>query len=71
MKRTLSIWVIYDHPTDYPDDFVARRFAYDRPTDDVKLARNVMELRADMMALGLSCITRSSNDDAKILETWL
>lgn len=71
MTETLSIWVIYDHPTEYPDHFVARRFAYDQPTPDIKLASDIMALRADMLTQGLVCITRSPDDDAKIVETWL
>lgn len=71
MRETLSIWVIYDHPSDHPDHFVARRWSYDRPTADIKLARDVVELRSEMMAMGLACIARAHSDDAKIMETWL
>lgn len=71
MRTTLSIWVVYDHPRDHPDVYVARRFAYDRPTNDIITTHDLTALREDMMARGLTCITRSSNDDAKIMETWL
>lgn len=67
----LTIWTIYDHPTDYPNHFVARRFEYDRATAEVMTSSNLDGLRAKMTARGLICLARHPADDAKIVEVWL
>ena len=71
-----AMWVVYDHPTDYPDKFVARRFDVDRDepkpsasiiiTDDLDKLRDMLQLE-----LGLVKLMRSERDDPKIVETWL
>jgi len=73
---TLAMWTVYDHPTDYPDKYVARRFdvARDgaRPTESIIIMDNLDRLR-DMLAfeMHLTCLPRSPHDDPKIVETWL
>ncbi len=67
----LNMFVVYDHPKDYPAHFVVRRFEYDRPTDDVQLFASLHDLRLMMMYRGLSCLTRNPEDDPVIVETWL
>jgi len=71
MSETLSLWTIYDHPTDYPNNFVARRFDLDRPTPEHIVANSLDELRQMMMNAGLSCLTRNPEDEPHIVETWL
>ena len=76
MMNALAIWTVYDHPTDYPDKFVARRFdvGHDGPklsasviiADDLDKLRRVLEFE-----LRLVRITRSPEDDPKIVENWL
>ena len=34
-KKQLNTWTIFFSPEDYPDQFVARRFYGEEPTDDV------------------------------------
>lgn len=67
----LSIWTVYDHPADYPQFFVARRFEYDQPTEDVLVAKEIDILRNTFRARGLHRMERWDGDDAKIIETWL
>ena len=72
----MIVWVIYDHPKDFPDVFVARpqfvmedhsvvpcKVAWANPDLDV--------IRNALAAIGLTCLTRSPGDDPKIVETWL
>lgn len=68
---TLSLWTIYDHPRDFPNNYVARRFELEQPTSDVILSSDLESLRAELMARGLVCLTRNPADDPVILETWL
>lgn len=71
----LSMWTIYDHPTDYPAGFIARRFEVDgsgaRPTRDVITSDDLDALRAQLVRHGLTPLSRALGDDPKIVETWL
>jgi hypothetical protein len=68
---TLSIWTVYDHPSDFPDRFVARRFVLDQPTEDYLYSEDIGSLRAVLMARGLTKLHRHPSDDPVIMETWL
>jgi len=73
--EALSMWTIYDRPTDYPCFFVAR-LSYVGPsgvpftTPTVLVANGLDELR-EMLPEGLTCIDRSIDDPAQIVEVWL
>jgi hypothetical protein len=76
VSASMAIWTVYDHPTDYPDKFVARRFDIDangpRPSASIIITADLAMLR-DILChkLHLVCLTRSPEDDPKIVETWL
>ena len=69
----LNIWTVYEHPKDYPNNYVVRRWSGDKPTDDVDVFLSLQHARdyikfhtpADV------CIGRSPNDDPCILECWI
>lgn len=71
----LVMWVVYDHPRDHPEQYVARQhivgIAGDQPTDRVMFAATIESIRAALANLGLVCVPRSPADDAVIVETWL
>lgn len=71
----LSIWTVYDHPMDFPNEFVARRFvcAGDEPTATADVERSPMlgAIRAIMESRGLYRVGRMPGDDPKIVEIWL
>lgn len=70
----LNQWIVYDHPTDYPNVWVARRWTVSArgvtPTDDVRTADTVEELRQPLRDAGLIMLTRSPEDDPAISEIW-
>ena len=74
-QNVLIIWTVYDHPTDYPDNFVARRSEC-RPhgvivnTQDMFIADTLSEVR-QLLPRGLIHIGRDPRDDPKIVEVWL
>lgn len=73
-SRGLSLWVVYDHPRDFPDHYVARRWVNGRAQlspDDVVKCGNLQLVRVAMEAKGLTRIDRDPSDDPKILEVWL
>jgi len=66
----IDIWTVYDHPSDWPHGFVARKFVLDQPTNEVFKASTLGQLRA-MLPEGLTCLARSEQDDPVIVECWL
>ena len=69
----LSVWTIYDHPSDYPDCFVMRRSEI-RPgavvsTQEVYTAATLDDLR-HRLPRGLYRQPRMPGDDPVIVETW-
>ena len=71
MNFELNIWVIYDHPTDYPDTYVARRWVGEKPTDDILLSPDLEAVENQLAEWGLTMIGRYSEDDPKIMSVWL
>lgn len=68
---TLDIWTVYDHPSDWPQFYVARRFVMDHPTKDIIMCEALEPLRMELSLMGLTCLARSEQDDPVIVETWL
>ena len=70
----LDIWTVYRFPADYPDQYVARRFAIDsgRPlaTDDIVKATTLDGVR-EQLPPGLFRMGRQAGDDYPIVESWL
>lgn len=72
----MPIWTIYEHPADYPDLFVARRFDIvpGEPeacaTQDILTAASLDELRS-LLPRGLTRIARFHDDEPQIVEVWL
>jgi hypothetical protein len=71
----LPMWVVYDHPTDFPHEFVARCHNVDAkgsyPTDQVLTSMSLDLLRDELAARGLTPLNRMPGDDPKIVEVWL
>jgi hypothetical protein len=70
-RTDLPIWVVYDHPTDFPNNFVARLWLGERVTVAMMIGPNLDRLRAELERMGLVRLDRQPGDDPKILETWL
>jgi len=71
-------WVVYDHPVDYPDSFVARRFVLDRgpqpvPTEEVLVAASLAALRQLVRQQDPNLVRfyRSRDDEPQIVECWM
>lgn len=70
MTTGLPIWTIYDHPSDYPDCFVAHLFMNDQPTN-YRLKHATLDGLRAMLPPELVCLARSPGDDPVIVECWL
>ena len=67
----LSLWVIYDHPRDYPHCYVARRWELDQPTADHLVSPRLDTIRYEMQLRGLVRLQRDPNDEPQIVECWI
>jgi hypothetical protein len=67
-----SLWVIYDRPSDFPTEVVARRFDLktEQPTQDLLRAPTLVALRAQQPA-DATVLPRQKGDDPVIVESWL
>ena len=72
---SLSVWVVYERPTDYPEHYIARRWSVaggkDVPTGDTIVCERLDCLRNALERRGLLKFPRFPVDDPVILETWL
>lgn len=70
VREPFYLWTIFDSPQDFPGLFVARRFNYDRPTDEIRLATSLDTIRAAIPE-GLYRLERNPLDDRSIVESWV
>ena len=77
MDDRVTMWVIYDHPTDHPDHYVAREWLVHtgKRTASIEATANLVEsddlesLR--VLMFGRINIGRYDDDDPKIVEVWV
>lgn len=73
----MPIWVVYKHPSDFPDHYVVRCHRFCCKTHktiqdkDVMLSRDYAPIAQYLDAMGLVKLDRMPEDDPIILETWL
>ena len=72
---TFPIWVVYDHPCDAPDVYVARQWLVSANgtvlTAETLTYATHKKLRDEFMRMNLTRLPRSRHDEPVILETWL
>ena len=75
MADAPSMWKIYDHPSDFPDEFVAQRWVLGGedpgPSEDRVTSHNLDLLRSEMAARGLIRRDRTEGDDPAVIEVWV
>ena len=70
MNEPISSWVVYDHPKDYPDQYVARMWDGEAPTTNVILGPTLESVR-EPLRRDYVCVGRFAQDDPCIVEVWL
>ena len=75
IRPVMTQYCIYDHPADYPHNFVVRQWhIYEGVKDpvpgQVRLARALPQARG-LVPKGLVATARSRKDDPTIVETWI
>lgn len=77
MTDALFIYTVYDHPLDYPDSYVVRKWnVVDGNTiPDLKVlivSKDINIIRGMLVGeMGLTLMPRMPEDDPKILETYV
>ena len=72
-RGALTIWTIYDSPSDHPGGFIARRFEIAGevvPTGDV-MTGELEDLRSIFWKAGLMKLSRQDGDERPIVESWV
>ena len=73
--KQLTMWTVYDHPEDFPDAFIAREWLVTSSgavaSGTVIKSRSLARIRHELASYGLTCLTRSPEDDPVIVETWI
>jgi hypothetical protein len=71
-QKFAPMWVVYDHPKDFPNCFVARLLFGLAAAPDTLQADTLGELRGMIRATGCAArLARMFNDDPCIVECWL
>jgi hypothetical protein len=75
MTNGLGIWVVYDHPSDFPNEYVARLQIADgarvKITNQIMTSKSLDLLRSELESRGLTCLQPMEGDDPNIIEMWL
>jgi hypothetical protein len=69
----MNTWVIYEHPLDYPNRCVVRRWNLTEPGPVEFIGETVEEVREQLLAARPDLIKLSTDerDDPVIAEVWL
>jgi hypothetical protein len=71
----LAMWTIYDHPKDFPDHFVARKWLITAgeavATAETMSEEDLETLRKYMIASGAYCLPRQPDDGPVVVESWI
>ena len=66
----IEIWTVYDRPADYPNEYVARKFLNEKPTDEVITSTSLDEVREALEDMGFVCLG-VGDENPVIIETWM
>jgi hypothetical protein len=67
----LPMWVIYENPTDFPGETIARLWQNDVATQQTIQGASLDQLRKRFISMGFVSIGRFEQDDPKIVEVWI
>ncbi|WP_114781674.1 hypothetical protein [Botryobacter ruber] len=83
-ENTLSLYTIYNNPTDWPGEYVIKRWLVSEPRNaanelnqvqqDLSYLFNAATLEAcreQLKEMGLRNLGRADNDDPVIVESWM
>jgi len=68
-RMKMPFIVLYDHPKDYSENYVARLFDVNKPTNVVIISKDLEELR-NKIPKGMVKFNRENEDDERIIESY-
>lgn len=71
LENKLRSWVIYDHPKDHPDYFIARLWKNNEPTTNYIASTSYEVIEQQMLKYGFVKLQSHESDDPVIMEVWL
>lgn len=72
----VMMWTIFNRPSDFPGGYIARLFEVHATSDGGSqptghtMTGELAFIRTWMDFQGLTCLTRSPEDDPTVVETW-
>lgn len=66
----MSMWIVFEEPPDFPNQYVARRYSAYVDTGEYVSGDTLLDVRAKLPA-GLMRLERSAQDDPIIRESWI
>jgi hypothetical protein len=66
----LSMWVVFEEPPDFPNQYVARCYRNYAETGEFVVADTLVDVRAKLPP-GLMKLERSAKDDPIVRESWI
>lgn len=75
MSGKFIMWVVFDHPLDFPNTFVAKELEITAkghmPTGGLMVCPQLEPIWDQLEKRGLIRMSRHPSDDSKIIETWV
>ena len=67
----LMMWVVFDHPNDFPNSWVARMWLDNTPQDTMLMADSYELIEMQLRNWDYINIGRNDEDDSKIHSVWI
>jgi len=75
MIYDVTVWAVYDRPTEYPAHYAVRSHAFDGGrlsyAGECGLFPSLEDARESLLNRGLVCVPRNPADDPVIVECWI
>lgn len=70
-KNQIEIWVVYENPSDFPGQTVARKWLEPGGATRTIMRGSLKSLRDNFHLSGLVRVERHPSDDLVVVEAWL
>ena len=68
--NNFETWIVYDHPFDYPDSYVAKQFINQIETERFILSSKLEGVVETLLERGFTC-QKTVKDDNEIIQVWI
>ena len=71
MKEPFKVWVIYNRPPDFPNNYVARLWVDEQLTSEMMICPRLEMIEDQLRRMGLAKLMPMDGDDPKIVCTYI